>query len=579
MRPNKPLTASKWIALDLMGGCALALLGMSGPVMAAQQAGVAAGVIGNLRVSDGDRPAPQAVKSGMDMLLQDRINSAAASRMQILLLDETVFTIGPDSDLVIDEFVYDPSSQTGRLTANFTKGVLRYVSGKVAAANPAAVTIKTRDATIGVRGTALFVMDDPESGEGAQFIGLLGPGGRNDGGLKVGGLTVTTPHGNTDIFRAGYGTFVSPGQAPGPVIQTPPRLTLLLQTQLTAPVPVSEAPAGEEGQNQSDSGGGASESTPAVADAAEASGSAAAETGMDSVAVAGVLSDLGVVAGGTVKAEEDGAGTNDSLLTARDTTQSPPPPPTTAPPPPPQTTPPPPPPTTTPPPPPTTVPPPPPPPPPPTTTLPPPPPIENVTTVAQNDALGALPFHVAIPYAIEMIWSAIPDIDLHMTGNDPNAVGGRFHVNYAFQGNYLTSPFAQLDEDQTGVGGSEVIGLSTLVAGTPYRTGVFNFGGGSAAVGTTQLADQANVRMRYITNGEISRAANGSTIVNGTVRATVSPSPGGVGNTWVGLEIATDGTATVLNRFGDSVGSDGVAAVFDPPPPPPPPPPPNRTGP
>ncbi|MDO9459897.1 MAG: hypothetical protein Q7N95_07245, partial [Alphaproteobacteria bacterium] len=94
------MNARRKVALDMMGGCAIALLGLAvvtGPALAAQQAGVAAAVIGNLRVSEGERPAPKAVRSGMDMLLGDRVNSAAASRMQVLLLDETVFTIGPDS--------------------------------------------------------------------------------------------------------------------------------------------------------------------------------------------------------------------------------------------------------------------------------------------------------------------------------------------------------------------------------------------------------------------------------------------------------------------------------------------------
>lgn len=553
------MNARRKVALDMMGGCAIALLGLAvvtGPALAAQQAGVAAAVIGNLRVSEGERPAPKAVRSGMDMLLGDRVNSAAASRMQVLLLDETVFTIGPDSDLVIDEFVYDPTSQTGRLTANFTKGVLRYVSGKVAQANASAVTIKSRDATIGVRGTALFIIDDPEAGDGAQFIGLLGPGGRNDAGLKIGGMTVTTPLGSADVFRAGFGTFVSPGQAPGPVIQTPPRLTLLLQNQLTAPVPTTDVAASSE-----EAGGGTSESAPVVTNAAETSGSKTVQTRVSSLAVAAVLADLGVVTGNSLQAEEAGAGTSDSPRISRDTTSPPPPPATTAPPPPATTVPPPPPPTTT-------VPPPPPP--PPTTTVPPPPPpppptgstaIENVTQVAQNNATGALPFNVAIPFAAEMTWSSVADIDLHMTGNDAS---GRFHINFSNQGSFTGSPFAQLDEDQTGIGGSEVIGISQFTPGAPYRVGVFDFGAGSAGAGTSGLADNANVRLRYIRNGQISRGPGGSTIVNGTVLATVSPTLGRVGNTWVGLELdPATGVSKVIDHFGDSPSTDGVAAVFE----------------
>lgn len=173
----------------------------------------------------------------MDMLLRDRVNSAAESRMQILLLDETVFTIGPESDLVIDEFIYDPGAQTGRLTANFTKGVLRYISGKIAHSNPDAVTIKSRDATIGVRGTALFIMDDPESTDGTQFIGLLGPGSNSDDGLDPGRIVISRGDKSITVMRAGYGVFVTPGQILTAPVPTPGRLLQAMQGQLTGLTP------------------------------------------------------------------------------------------------------------------------------------------------------------------------------------------------------------------------------------------------------------------------------------------------------------------------------------------------------
>lgn len=179
-----------------------------------------------------------------------------------------------------------------------------------------------------------------------------------------------------------------------------------------------------------------------------------------------------------------------------------------------------------------------------------------MTQVAQNDATGALTFGVAIPAAVEMIWSSIADLDLHLTGNDP-VNGGRFHVNYANVGAYSTAPFALLDEDQTGVGGSEVIGISQFTPGAPYRASVFNFG--DSAAGSTSLSSSANLRMRYITNGQISRGPSGSVIVNGTVGATVSAATGQAGNTFVGFEIdPATRAATVINRFVDSVDSGSV---------------------
>ncbi|MCH8235148.1 MAG: hypothetical protein IIC29_03375, partial [Chloroflexi bacterium] len=80
-----------------------------GAATAATQAGVTAAVQGNvdfLSVLDDKR---HKAAGGEEIYLGDEISSAANSGMQLMLLDETVFTIGPDTDLSIDDFVYDPA--------------------------------------------------------------------------------------------------------------------------------------------------------------------------------------------------------------------------------------------------------------------------------------------------------------------------------------------------------------------------------------------------------------------------------------------------------------------------------------
>jgi len=67
--------------------------------------------------------------------------------------------IGPNSDLVIDRFVYDPATGTGQLAMTATKGVMRYVGGRLSKLENA-VTIHTSTATIGVRGGIVLVRAD-----------------------------------------------------------------------------------------------------------------------------------------------------------------------------------------------------------------------------------------------------------------------------------------------------------------------------------------------------------------------------------------------------------------------------------
>ena len=71
--------------------------------------------------------------------------------MQVLLVDGSTFTVGPGSDLVIDKFVYDPKKKTGEVVATFSKGVARFVGGKISK-NVGGVTINTPAGALAIRG-------------------------------------------------------------------------------------------------------------------------------------------------------------------------------------------------------------------------------------------------------------------------------------------------------------------------------------------------------------------------------------------------------------------------------------------
>ena len=93
------------------------------------QAGTAASVEGEVKATTPPERAAHSLKSGDPIFMGDKLETGAVGQLQILLLDKTVFTLGPLSTITIDEFVYDPKNAGDN--ANMVKGVFRAVSGKM----------------------------------------------------------------------------------------------------------------------------------------------------------------------------------------------------------------------------------------------------------------------------------------------------------------------------------------------------------------------------------------------------------------------------------------------------------------
>jgi len=150
--------------------------------------------------------AGRIAQSGQAIFLGDEVKTDAEGHLQILLLDETVFTIGPNSSIIIDKFVYDPKSHSGEIRANVAKGAFRYVSGKIAAKNPNSVKMKLPTATLGFRGT---IVGGSVGANGQGLVGLLGPGNNNDSGAQNGSFSIDgTGGGHQDVNRTGFGVEV-----------------------------------------------------------------------------------------------------------------------------------------------------------------------------------------------------------------------------------------------------------------------------------------------------------------------------------------------------------------------------------
>jgi FecR protein len=133
-----------------LGLClSIGLAAAVGPAQA-EKVGVAAAVNPDAFSSLSQTPNQQ-LNIGKSIFFNERINTTNSGLVQVLLVDGSTFTVGPNSNLVIDKFVYDPRKKTGELVATFSKGTMRFIGGKLSK-NEGGVTVNTPSGALAIRG-------------------------------------------------------------------------------------------------------------------------------------------------------------------------------------------------------------------------------------------------------------------------------------------------------------------------------------------------------------------------------------------------------------------------------------------
>lgn len=122
----------------------------------------AADAIGQIKTLEGEASIVRggetiAVKVGDKVFAEDIVQTGADSALGITFADNSRTSVGADTALTLDEFVYSGNKEKGSFVMRLVKGTLFYVSGFIAKVSPESVNIVTPDATIGIRGTRLLV--------------------------------------------------------------------------------------------------------------------------------------------------------------------------------------------------------------------------------------------------------------------------------------------------------------------------------------------------------------------------------------------------------------------------------------
>lgn len=120
----------------------------------ARQAGVAAAVNPDA-VSEPPQEPSRTLVVGKDVVFNEKITTGPLGQAQLLMLDQSGLTIAPNSELIIDKFVYNPDANTGEMALSLTRGLVRFVGGRLSKSGSA--SIRTPVATMGVRGGIALV--------------------------------------------------------------------------------------------------------------------------------------------------------------------------------------------------------------------------------------------------------------------------------------------------------------------------------------------------------------------------------------------------------------------------------------
>jgi hypothetical protein len=103
-------------------------------------------------VRDGGRMAAQ---PGTQLFQGDVLTTGTSGTLAVILRDDTRLSLGASTETRLEQFVFEPAEQRLGMVVRVARGIIGYLSGRMAKLAPGAVRLETPSATLGVRGTYL----------------------------------------------------------------------------------------------------------------------------------------------------------------------------------------------------------------------------------------------------------------------------------------------------------------------------------------------------------------------------------------------------------------------------------------
>ena len=138
---------------------ALAWLAIASPCALGQPANTSAGMVKRLSgaVTLERSGARMPMSPGAQVQVGDTLRTGPDGAVGITLTDDTLVTLGANSELVLSDYSFDSTTQDGSLLVSLWRGTAAFVTGLIAKKAPEKMRVQTRTVVLGVRGTEFIV--------------------------------------------------------------------------------------------------------------------------------------------------------------------------------------------------------------------------------------------------------------------------------------------------------------------------------------------------------------------------------------------------------------------------------------
>ena len=178
------------------------------PSLAFGEVGEVTGFDGNPAGAQRDSEELIFEQTGFGIEMLDKLITAQTN-LEITFADNSKVKITEQSELIVDDFVYDPNTGTGSMSMRVALGTVAMTSGRLAKTSRDRVSIRTPTASITVRGTD-FSMTVDEIGRSLIILLPSCPEPTlNEDECPVGQISVSNAAGSVLLAEAYEGTMVS----------------------------------------------------------------------------------------------------------------------------------------------------------------------------------------------------------------------------------------------------------------------------------------------------------------------------------------------------------------------------------